>query len=346
MSIVLIILVALIVLNLKVSGENKEYIGRQQTYAINGIFIILVFLRHFNQYVTLEGILDTPFLYINSMLGQLIVTTFMFYSGYGVMYSILEKGIAYINGIPKNRILKTMLLFDVAILFYILLNLILKVEMTMPQIILSFIGWTGVGNSTWYIFAILIMYFLTYVAFKISNIFDHKKMVGLIITTVLIIGYVFVVREFKDSQYYNTVLCYAMGLWYAYFKSKIDILLKKRSVYYIILILATVAFIVSYLVKDINLIINQLYYLLFVVTIVLISMKVKIYNSVLIWCGKNLLGLYILQRIPMIALQRSSWMLTHPYVYFLLCVIITIGLTVAYRYIVIDKIEGLFKKKK
>lgn len=346
MSIILIMLVVLILLNLKVSNENQEYIGRQQTYAINGIFIILVFLRHFNQYVTLEEILDTPFLYVNSILGQLIVTTFLFYSGYGVMYSVLEKGIDYINGIPKNRILKTMLLFDIAILFYVLLNLILKVEMTFPQIMLSFIGWTGVGNSTWYIFAILIMYFLTFIAFKISNYFAYKNIIGLIIATVLIVGYVFVVREFRDSQYYNTVLCYAMGLWYAYLKSKVDYILKRRMVYYICLTLTMVAFICSYLLKDFNLIINQMFYLLFIATIVLISMKVEINNWVLIWCGKNLLGIYILQRIPMIALQKSSWMLTHPYIYFLICVIITIGLTIGYRYIVINRIDVLFKMKK
>ena len=36
----------------------------------------------------------------------------MFYSGYGVMCSIQEKKYEYIKDMPKNRILKTLILFD------------------------------------------------------------------------------------------------------------------------------------------------------------------------------------------------------------------------------------------
>lgn len=344
MSITLAILAVILICSSKISrGMYDGYIERRQTQAINGIFIILVFLRHFNQYVELNGILDAPFLHINSIMGQLIVTTFMFYSGYGVMHSILEKGSAYVDGMLKNRMFKTLVLFDIAILLYVVINIILDIKMTALQIILAFIGWSGVGNSTWYIFAILMMYLLTYLVFKFTTK-TQNTILSLVIVTVLIAGYILIIRRYKDSQYYNTVFCYAMGLWYAHFKPEIDALMTKKNAYSIITSLTIVMFLMSAWLRDTNLLVNQMYYLLFVAIVVLVSMKVKIDSPVLNWCGQNLLGLYILQRLPMIALQQSAWMLSNPYVYFVLCVIFTVCLTIVYRHIVIDKVQILFKR--
>lgn len=340
MTLVLMALTIMVLISVTiVDNGNDNYVGREQTQTINGIFILLVFLRHFNQYVKLERPLDELFVQINTALGQLIVTMFLFYSGYGVMSSILQKGKSYVNEMPKKRILKTALLFDSAILLYIIMNIILGIKMHTLQILLSFIGWSGVGNSTWYIFAILMMYLLTYIAFKTTSN-QNNAFWGLLFTTVLISSYILVIRKYKESQYYNTVFCYAMGMWFAYFKTDIDALINKR--YVMCLVLSVVAFGVTCQLRDTNLIVNQLFYLFFVAMVVMITMKIKIKNVFLHWCGNNLLGLYILQRIPMILLQHFSWMVENYYIYFMLCAAITCCLTVFFRKIVINKIQILF----
>ena len=219
MTVVLIAIFCLILLRSRICNNGYDgYMNRDQTQMINGIFIILVFMRHFNQYVQLDSVIEVPFLYLNKILGQLIVTTFMFYSGYGVMTSIMKEH-NYVNRMPRRRIFKTMLLFDIAICVYVVMNVCLNIEMTWKQIILSFVGWEGVGNSTWYIFAILMMYSLTYIGFRISQ---NDLIKGLLVTTFFITCYILIIRKFKDSQYYNTVFCYAFGLWYAIAKKKID----------------------------------------------------------------------------------------------------------------------------
>lgn len=345
MTIVLILLAVVLFSGVKFYKDGYDgYISRGQTQAINGLFIILVFLRHFNQYVEMDGMLDAPFLYLDSHTGQLIVTTFMFYSGYGVMCSIMKKGREYVDSMPLCRIIRTLVLFDVAICLYIAMNLVLNIKMTISQIVLSFIGWQGVGNSTWYIFAILVMYLLTYLAFKISAKGDKAYVTGLIISTILIAAYVLLMRKFKDAQYYNTVLCYAMGLWYSYFKPKIDKLSSRyRGGYIAALALVILLFGVTAFFRNSNLIANQAYYLLFVAVIVLVSMKLKIDSPLLSWCGENLLGLYILQRIPMIALGRVEWMAHNIYVYFVLCALITVCMAYVYHRYVMAKIQTLFK---
>lgn len=135
----------------------EDYLGRTQTDAIKGIFILLVVFSHFMGYVRQAGghALNMP-------LGQMIVTCFLFYSGYGVMEAIKRQGRAYIKTIPKRRILTTLLNFDIAVLAFIAVDLLLGRALTWQQCLLSFVCWDSVGNSNWYIFAILLCYAVTF----------------------------------------------------------------------------------------------------------------------------------------------------------------------------------------
>ena len=50
---------------------------------------------------------------------------------------------------------------------------------------------------------------------------------------------------------------------------------------------AAIAFAICAYCRDVNLILNQFYYLLFVLVIVLLSMRVKLDSFTLLWCGQN-----------------------------------------------------------
>lgn len=351
MSIVILAVAVVLVYKAKVSRTLRDdYMSIKQTQAINGLFIILVFLRHFNQYVVFENKIDEGFLFINRELGQLIVTTFMFYSGYGVMVSIMKKGRTYLKAMPMQRILKTLLLFDGAILLYVIMNFLTKTPQTLPQIALSFIGWESVGNSNWYIFAISMMYAITYFSFMATEPISRKSKFGTVLALgsvlVLILAYMLIVKRYKDSQFYNTVMCYGFGMCFAYFKPYADKMVKSFPAYLTALVLSVVTFAFSYIFRDSNLLINQAYYFMFVAVIVLVTMRVKLGNGVLEWCGKNLLGLYILQRLPMIFLGKINVISQHLYLYFLLSAIITVVLTIGYDKFVMVNISKIFSKKK
>ena len=91
---VFLVYIALLLLALKgikacFKGFNEEYLSRDSTLAIKGIFVILVFCRHYKQYVSLgDNLLDGLFIYVDGLLGQLIVVIFLFYSGYGIITQI------------------------------------------------------------------------------------------------------------------------------------------------------------------------------------------------------------------------------------------------------------------
>ena len=147
------------------NGINQHYIDKYQSNVIKGFFIGLVFLSHFKQYVSLSNPLDIPYIHLQGYLGQFIVALFLFYSGYGLMYSIKSKGMSYIIKLPIKRIGKTLLHFDLAVTIYLLIYISRHGVPSFYKIIMGYIGWNGFGNSNWYIFIVIILWLITYLVF-------------------------------------------------------------------------------------------------------------------------------------------------------------------------------------
>lgn len=96
---------------------NSDYMSKDTTGAINGIFVLLVFMCHISGYMQLGSPSDKIWLDLKSWLGQLVVVTFLFYSGYGMMCSIIKKGTPYVKGIFRRRFLSLFAHFDIAVFF-------------------------------------------------------------------------------------------------------------------------------------------------------------------------------------------------------------------------------------
>lgn len=70
----------------------KDYLSRENTMSIRGIFVFFVIAQHFVTYTELNSAYDTFYMHVRQFLGQNIVTVFLFYSGYGVYESIKKGG--------------------------------------------------------------------------------------------------------------------------------------------------------------------------------------------------------------------------------------------------------------
>ncbi len=237
----------------KTEEEKKGYMSKDATNAIKGVFIMMVFLRHANQYVNNSGydyasIWDKMFVVTDNMLGQLIVVMFLFFSGYGVMSAIQKKGTTYINSIPKHRVLNTLVNFDVAVFFFFLLALFTGRSFTWIQVLLSFLGWEGLGNSNWYIFVILVCYLSTWLSF-VSCLKRKKMELCCVVVNSLILVFVVVLlyEAGKQQWWYDTILCYPLGMFYALKKELIERLVCNRKFYFSALFSAISLFFISYL---------------------------------------------------------------------------------------------------
>ena len=309
----------------------------EKTVSIKGVFVLLVFLSHFVQYVELNSFLDQGYFAVRDFLGQLIVTMFLFYSGYGILESIKRKKIDYINSIPKKRIFMLLFDFDLAILLFLLVKYLLGSVYQPKTILLSLIGWSSVGNSNWYIFAILITYLITYVAFKI---FSEDYFKGILTVSLLSVLYIAIIQNFKPLYSYNTILCYAGGMWYSFYREKIELMVQKSRVRYLLsLLVLFVIFMSTYLFA--NYVVNyQIKSLAFVLLIVLASMKLSINNKVLNWAGSHVFSIYILQRIPMMILKEVEMVSQKTYVYLMLSAVFTVFLSYGFDWLT----DRLYKK--
>ncbi len=323
-------------------STDEDYLSKERCNSIKGIFILLIFLTHSLQYIKDSGYIfpgiDIITYQFVQYIGQLVVVMFLFYSGYGVALQIQGKGTEYVNLMPKHRILTTLLNFDIAVCIYILLDLLLLKDLSIMQVLLSFIAWDSVGNSNWYIFIIILCYVLTYIANKITQRYSWLCVFLFCLLSMLLLTY------FKAPYWYDTILAYPFGYFYGCKRHQIENKLRKNYCPIILTLIIIFIFVHDYNHSYKGLVPNFIA-ITFALILVMITMKIKSNNLILQWFGKNLFPLYIYQRIPMITLLHifGKEFVSHYAIFYLLsCLLITCLIARYYKYLNISSINLKF----
>ncbi|MGN1316146.1 MAG: acyltransferase family protein [Acutalibacteraceae bacterium] len=315
MIVFVLILAAVICSGLTVCKKDEfymDYCSLKNTSTINAIFSILIFLSHAVQYINPAGVLDVPYLNFRAFHSQLVVVTYLFFSGYGIMESIKKKGTDYVKAMPVNRLFKLWYHFAIAVLMFTVVCVgIAHKEYTISRWLLSFIGLRSVGNSNWYLFATFTLYILVIVSFLI---FKKSKKAALLCMCVLTVGLVLFEMTIGKSKlgitecFYNTILCFPLGMVFSMLKPYFDKIFMKNDILWFFGFSASVL-LFAYFSQNRNE--NFPYYVLFtffaLAVIVFFMMKVNIRSSVLDWFGQHIFSFFILQRIPMIILKHFGY---------------------------------------
>lgn len=285
---------------------HADYCSKNATTAINGIFVVLVFLRHFSQYVEFTAAADLPWAELDAYLGQLIVVSFLFYSGYGILCSVEQKGTPYVKKMFTGRFLRVLLHFDICVLLFAVTDLVLGKALTVKDVLLALTSWGSIGNSNWYITAILVLYLFTIFSFLC---FRKHPIPALVLITLLTLLFVYVNIKLKRPAYtYNTVIVYPLGMWFAYLQPYMDRLLQKNSIFYsIVIFICTFAFVWAFQNRTHGIAFYTIWVCAFTGLIVLFSMKIKVTNPVLLFFGRHVFSIYILQRIPMMIFDACGF---------------------------------------
>lgn len=321
-------------------GYHNDYLSIEKTNSIKGIFTLVVFFCHFNSYIeysVLDNYATFPFRFIR----QALVTMFLLYSGYGIMESIKKKGIPYVKAIPLRRIGAVLFRFDIAILLFLIMDLCIGRAVTASQFVWSLIGWKSIGNSSWYIFTILLLYLITYVSFIIFRDRNGYKISCFVLLGIIVIYciafHIFQFQNEKSYLFYGTILCYPLGMMYSIFKEHIEkFLIKSNLNYFTVLAFVAVVTVVTRFFCNTDIIIEMIYMLFFSLFILLITMKISFNNKILQWLGTHLFEIYILQRIPMAVFAKLGFN-KNVYLYFPLCFVVTILFASIYK-VGIDKL--------
>lgn len=317
----IVILIGIIFNGMTAAKKNEfipDYCSPKNTAAINGIFSVLIFLSHATAYTysARVSVWSDPYFDLRTFLGQLVVVTYLFFSGYGIMESYKKKGRDYIKSIPVHRFFKTWLHFAIALIpySYVFLEMFQK-EKTPQQIALAFVGFETFGNSNWYMFVTFALYIIVFVS---CIWFKKASIVPAVLTTILTVGFVFVLNTYREplsamnatfaSHWYNTVLCFPAGMLFSVVKPLVDKILMKHDVLWFTGLFGS--FMLFYYFsqhRNDRILYHSLFAIFFCTTIVLLMMKVNIRNSILDWFGEHIFSFFILQKLPFMIFMYLKW---------------------------------------
>ena len=330
---------------------NRDYITRDATNNIKGIFVILILFSHSAYYLSLNGEYDKPYIQMQGHLGQMVVAMFLFYSGYGIMEQIKKREFSYVMSIPKKRFPNLLLNFDLAEILYVVLFLALGNKLSLKGLIKAFTAWEGIGNSSWYIFVTFCLYIFTFISFFAIKWFNKKwqQIPYLFAVTALTATMIIVLTKLKSGQswWFNTAILFPLGMWYSYFKDTIEkVLMKNDMLYYSALAVAVALYLFTYIHRSDRFISYELWAIMFTLGLTLITMKVKIESNLLKWFGEHIFSIYILQRIPMIILKDIGVADRHKYVFVILSIAVTCAMAEIFDVLTGKLSKRIWKDKK
>ncbi len=303
--VVYIVIIALLIFigphnTLRLDGIHDDYTSRDNTDAIRGIFILLILASHFfNPSPQFTKPIDTMYWDVRVFLAQLVVSPFLFFSGYGMTEAIRRKGQPYVRDIPRTRVLRILFIYALIQVCFIILNI--KLKNPLPPLYQIFLAIKSIGSDNWYIFDIILCYLFTWLAYLL---FPKEEKYAVALSSFMIVGLIscFYLKEYA-ARYYNTLLCYAVGQWYSVFRTKIEKVCKNNWIYVAILFICGALFFLSYLHRK-RLFFYEIHACLFALVIVLLEMKLILGNPFLRWCGRNLMSIFLVHRIPLTILRE------------------------------------------
>ena len=342
MNIILLLVVIICLYKIKFAGKDffDDYISKDQTNAINGLFVVLVFLRHFKTYIEIDAG-DMIFGKVDTLLGQLIVVSFLFYSGYGIMVSINRNERGYITGFLFRRFFKVWYHFALAIVLFIIANIIIGQSYSIKDTVLAFTAWKSIGNSAWYVFAVLCLYMFVFVSFEM---FGNHRYVSMIVIILLCAVYIVVLHMLDRHNYwYNTIFTFPAGMLYGMHRETAERIIQRSNAVYAIVLIYGVMLLGFLFIHRSQLVVYELMALLFAIVLVVTTMKVKINNAALAFLGKYTFEIYILQRIPMLIFSK---MMGNKYLLLVVCFIVTVNMAIGFKAITTKTDQLIYGKTK
>ena len=176
-------------------------------------------LAHANMFI------DSKVLIQLKSMGAARVSFFFFISGYGLMYSFMNKGQNYLSNFFNKRILyiiKPFLLINIIFTAYIFFfnnglpdNFFDKiVKGTFPVF------------TSWYIAVLTVQYVLFLIIFKISRIKIIHRINTLALLTVIEILFLYSIKY--DRCWWVSTIAFPVGMYYRYYMNDINRLMSKR----------------------------------------------------------------------------------------------------------------------
>ena len=194
--------------------KQEVLLSKNGTKSIKGFLVCMVLLSHLHARVSLfsNSLVGTIF----SAFGYLAVSSFFFLSAFGLYESCLQKGKNYVIHFPAQKLLPYYAMCCVAILIYLVRDLVVTGTTHWPTFAWSFFFGKTVVDMGWYLQAQLLLYIIFFVVFRFAKK-QRLLLVGLMLAVYCAICAVVGLSE----TWYESVLCFLLGMLCAKYQKQI-----------------------------------------------------------------------------------------------------------------------------
>lgn len=198
---------------------NSEYLGITNTNYVRGILALFVVFHHISQRITTSDNFQN-FVFM----GEYAVSTFFFLSAYSLLTQHLNRE-DYLKNFWKKRLFKLFIPYFFFSVVYFIFWFSQGLYRNINSILTIFTERSPIISNGWFLQAIIAMYVLFYFSFK----FIKSIKLSIIVNIVVIVA---AIKYMIDSgnwgmHEYDSLLAFPLGLIWAYYKEKIDLLANK-----------------------------------------------------------------------------------------------------------------------
>lgn len=311
---------------------RENYFDKAHTDRLKGIAAVLIVIHHLYQQTAVTthwGFLSPVLQYF----GYGLVAVFFFVSGYGITFSANKKQ-DYIQHFLRRRVLPLFLLYVFLMLLYVLTNWILND--TVPsswQLIKSFfIGSTLVCHG-WFFQSIILFYLCFWMSWRLTDRYRFT-----VLAATLSIYILLCILCNTSISYYISTPVFFLGCYFSAHKASIDTFCCRH----LLPVAATTIFITILLFVGRNALQNlppsvllAILNILFVSSIVAITMLVPLQGRILDFLAAVSLEIYYIQGLAFSILRNTHWQLSPDICYIVSSLILTILL--AYCFLPVTK---------
>ena len=317
----------------KPETRTSIYMEKECTFPLRGIFILLIVMSSYMATLGPGALndFDRPLYNIFGLYGygQLLYAPLFFYSGFGLFQRFVLRGKKYAQNIPLQQILRHYLSFFIVWIIFVIVNLAYKSNYSLKDYLLSSIGLDTIGNSAWYVMIMLVMYFISFISFRVAD-----KKTAVVINLVLAIFVAFGMRAVGAPSYVtNPLFAYFCGIWYSYLKDRIDKKVESHPSIRYVTLLGSAALFVGFHFFYLNVPYSENKELLLIIPMLLICSFIvsftsifKIRSKILHFFGKNAFWIYLVHLLPILLFKRVEFITHYKYVYFAVSFVVTVGL--------------------
>ena len=220
-------------------GEfSSEYLKWDQMMALRTVACLSIILHHLTQRITNYGWINKGPITLYNYIGFLCTAVFFFSSGYGLLYSYLNKN-SYLEGFLRKRFSSILVPFFLVNVITVLVDHLVYKKGTgndLLYVLKQIIGIELLDGNSWFIVEIIVLYVIFAASFSILKNKDASLALVIFATFGIMTFAFFRGHDFDDYKetyfmgewWFNSTITFVFGLLYARFKSGIEAFFRKH----------------------------------------------------------------------------------------------------------------------